>query len=262
MLLDLPDHDSVRLEHRLEVDRLVELVDVLVWVLDPEKYADAAVHDRYLRPLAGHAGTLLVVLNQVDRLADAADRPRAWPTCAGCWTTRGWPARQLLTVSARTGDGLPVLRDRLGQRVAARRAADRAADRRRPECRAGAGRRTAAAARPPSAGRPSPRRSPGRCPRAAGVPAVTAAVERSTVRAGTAATGWPVVRWLGRLRPDPLRRLHLGSAAPAARCPRPASVQQAGVATAVRRARDAAGEGLPLAWADDLRRTSRCTPSG
>ena len=50
VLLDLPDHDSVKLEHRLEVDRLVGLVDVLVWVLDPEKYADAAVHDRYLAP--------------------------------------------------------------------------------------------------------------------------------------------------------------------------------------------------------------------
>ena len=74
VLLDLPDHDSVRLEHRLEVDRLVGLVDVLVWVLDPQKYADAAVHDRYLAPLAGHAGVLLVVLNQVDRLDAVAAR--------------------------------------------------------------------------------------------------------------------------------------------------------------------------------------------
>ena len=30
------------LEHRLEVDRLVELVDLLVWVVDPQKYADEA----------------------------------------------------------------------------------------------------------------------------------------------------------------------------------------------------------------------------
>ena len=52
VLLDLPDHDSVQLEHRLEVDRLVELVDLLVWVLDPQKYADAALHDRYLRAAA------------------------------------------------------------------------------------------------------------------------------------------------------------------------------------------------------------------
>src|SRR3712207_4387800 len=72
VLLDLPDHDSVRLENRLEVDRLVELVDVLVWVLDPQKYADDAVHTRYLAPLAGHAGVLLVVLNQVDRLDEAS----------------------------------------------------------------------------------------------------------------------------------------------------------------------------------------------
>ena len=50
VLLDLPDHDSTQLSHRREVDRLVALVDVLVWVLDPQKYADAAVHDRYLRP--------------------------------------------------------------------------------------------------------------------------------------------------------------------------------------------------------------------
>jgi len=32
-------------------------------------------------------------------------------------------------------------------------------------------------------------------------------------------------------------------------------VERAGVATAVRRARDAVGEGLPQAWRDDLRRT-------
>ncbi len=68
VLLDLPDHDSTEVAHRLEVDRLVELVDVLVWVLDPQKYADAAIHDRYLRPLARHAEVMVVVLNQVDRL--------------------------------------------------------------------------------------------------------------------------------------------------------------------------------------------------
>ena len=68
MLLDLPDHDSTAVAHRLEVDRLVDLVDLLVWVLDPQKYADAAVHERYLRPLAGHADVMVVVLNQADRL--------------------------------------------------------------------------------------------------------------------------------------------------------------------------------------------------
>src|SRR4029079_2950564 len=33
VLLDLPDHDSTEIAHHLEVDRLVELVDLLVWVV-------------------------------------------------------------------------------------------------------------------------------------------------------------------------------------------------------------------------------------
>ena len=74
VLLDLPDFDSVETSHRLEVDRLVRLVDLLIWVVDPQKYADAALHDRYLRRLAGHAGAMLVVLNQADRLGAGVTR--------------------------------------------------------------------------------------------------------------------------------------------------------------------------------------------
>src|SRR3954447_22340566 len=50
VLLDLPDHDSTEVSHHLEVHRLVQLADMLVWVLDPQKYADAAIHDRFLKP--------------------------------------------------------------------------------------------------------------------------------------------------------------------------------------------------------------------
>ena len=66
VLLDLPDHDSTEVSHHLEVDRLVELADLMIWVLDPQKYADAAVHDRYLRPLATHREVMLLILNHVD----------------------------------------------------------------------------------------------------------------------------------------------------------------------------------------------------
>ena len=45
VLLDLPDHDSTERAHRDEVDRLVQLVDMFIWVVDPQKYADAALHD-------------------------------------------------------------------------------------------------------------------------------------------------------------------------------------------------------------------------
>ena len=66
VLLDLPDHDSTEVTHHLEVDRIVKLADLLVWVLDPQKYADAAIHDRYLAPQASHAGVMVVVLNHID----------------------------------------------------------------------------------------------------------------------------------------------------------------------------------------------------
>ena len=71
VLLDLPDHDSTEVSHHLEVDRLVQLADLLVWVLDPQKYADAAIHDRYLAPYATHQDVMLVVLNQIDRVPEA-----------------------------------------------------------------------------------------------------------------------------------------------------------------------------------------------
>ncbi|HEY0403690.1 MAG TPA: GTPase [Blastococcus sp.] len=257
VLLDLPDHDSVRLEHRLEVDRLVGLVDVLVWVLDPEKYADAAVHDRYLRPLASHAGVLLVVLNQIDRL----DPPAATACLAdlrGLLDGEGLAATPLLAVSARTGAGVADLRGELARRVAARRAAT---DRLTADVRGAAAELGAYC---PAGGGPAI----GRRQReelaedlgdaladAAGVRAVRAAVERSTLRDGIARTGWPLLRWTRKLRPDPLERLHLGDERSRSSLPPAGAVELAGVATAVRGARDVVGEDLPQAWRDDLRRT-------
>ena len=260
VLLDLPDHDSVRLENRLEVDRLVGLVDVLVWVLDPEKYADAAVHERYLVPLAGHAGVLLVVLNQVDRL-DPAAAQACLTDLRGLLDREGLAGTPLLAVSARTGTGLGDLRADLARRVAARKAATERltadvtdAVRELRACCAGDG---------DGAARTDRERLTDALAGAAGVPVVAAAVERSVRRDGAAVTGWPLLRWAQKLRPDPLRRLHLGtgqgdgaSAGVPGRTSLPAAgaVQKAAVATAVRAARETAGAGLPRPWADALRR--------
>lgn len=67
-LIDLPDTDSVEVEHRHRVDALLPLVDVVVWVLDPEKYRDAGLHTEYLAPMSDYSAQFLFVLNQVDRL--------------------------------------------------------------------------------------------------------------------------------------------------------------------------------------------------
>jgi hypothetical protein len=78
VLLDLPDVDSIQPAHRAEVDRLLDLVDVVVWVTDPQKYADLVVHDGYLRRMAAQRGGFIVALNQTDRL-----QPVNLPALAG-----------------------------------------------------------------------------------------------------------------------------------------------------------------------------------
>lgn len=91
VLLDLPDFDSVQRAHRLEVDRLLGLVDQVVWVVDPQKYADRVIHTSYLREFHRHRDVTLVVLNQADRLPRRSC-PGSSPTCAGSSTTTGWRA--------------------------------------------------------------------------------------------------------------------------------------------------------------------------
>uniref|UniRef100_UPI0020276FA2 GTPase family protein n=1 Tax=Actinotalea sp. C106 TaxID=2908644 RepID=UPI0020276FA2 len=108
VVLDLPDHDSVVVAHRTEAERLVSLVDLMVWVVDPQKYADAAVHERYLRGLAGHAAVVVVVLNQVDRLA-AEEVEACRQDLRRLLEEDGLGSARLLTTSARTGEGVADL---------------------------------------------------------------------------------------------------------------------------------------------------------
>ncbi len=122
LLLDLPDHDSVVTGSAAMVDRLVKLADMLVWVLDPLKYADASVHRRYLVPLAGHAAVTTVVLNKSDTLtpdqvADCAADLRRLLDAEGLIET------PVLVTSAATGAGLDELGRTLATVVAARQAA-------------------------------------------------------------------------------------------------------------------------------------------
>ncbi|MFD8512791.1 GTPase [Streptomyces antimycoticus] len=131
VLLDLPDHDSAAPGHRERVDRLLGLVDAVVWVVDPEKYADAVLHERYLRPLAGYAEVTFVVLNQVDRLpGEAADQVlddlrRLLDEDGLALGEHGEPGAAVLALSALTGEGVGELRETLGRLTAECGAAER-----------------------------------------------------------------------------------------------------------------------------------------
>lgn len=75
VLLDLPDHDSVAVSHSVQVTQLMPVVDLLVWVLDPQKYADQALHGGYLQGLERRRDAMIVVLNQIDTVPfDQRDR--------------------------------------------------------------------------------------------------------------------------------------------------------------------------------------------
>jgi len=122
VLLDLPDHDSIEVTHREVVDRLVARVDVLVWVVDPVKYAQRALHAGYLAALAHHAEIVLVVLNQVDRL-DAGGRRTVVRDLESLLTREGLGAARVLVASAASGEGVDALRAVLAEEVRRRRAA-------------------------------------------------------------------------------------------------------------------------------------------
>ncbi|MER6369453.1 GTPase, partial [Streptomyces mirabilis] len=128
VLVDLPDHDSAAVQHREQVDRILALVDAVIWVVDPEKYADAMLHERYLRPMAGHGEVTFVVLNQVDRLpGEAADQVlddlrRLLDEDGIALGEYGEPGATVMALSALTGDGVlaqcdPVLVEQSSQIV-------------------------------------------------------------------------------------------------------------------------------------------------
>jgi GTPase Era involved in 16S rRNA processing len=262
VLLDLPDHDSTELEHHLIVDRLVELVDVMVWVVSPQKYADAALHNRYLSRLAPYSSVMAFALNHADELTPH-DRDRCVADFDRLLRNDGIEDPTILATSATTGEGLADLRALLVKRVSDKKAAreriaadvDRIADRLAAQC---------GNAKTPQITKADIAGLVDALAGASGVSVVVEAVRRSFLRRARAATGWPVTKWLVRLRPDPLRRLHLdrprrreldGAEASVSRTSLPAAtpVQRAQVDTAIRHVTNRAVEGLTRPWADSVR---------
>ncbi len=257
VLMDLPDHDSTEVSHHLEVDRLVELADLIVWVLDPQKYADAAIHDRYFAPYRHHAGVMLVVLNHIDTIAEDRRQPMV-DDVRRLLAADGLADVRVIPMSARLGIGVEDLRSEIVARVN-----DKRATRARVEADV-----AAAAERLAAAGGSSPARelSPSetraiedRIADAAGVPAISAAIEhRVRIRAGRAST-WPPLGLVSRLRAGSdlkhaaelgagLEALAGGGAADFA-----TTVQRPVVNTEVRALADRTADGLVPGWAASIR---------
>jgi GTP-binding protein EngB required for normal cell division len=262
VLLDLPDHDSTEVSHHLEVERLVRLADLLVWVLDPQKYADAAIHDRFLRPMAAHRDVMMIVLNHIDevpverRASMVADLRRLLDQ-------DGLAGVTVVATSAKDGTGIDELRTAIVARVK-----DKASTRARiaTDIAQAAAEITEVNGhvRAPKLTDREQGELRSAIADAAGVPIVVDAVHKAARVRARRATGWPVTSWLSKLRPDPLKRLHLdlGSngrdlvAQARTSVPDANQIQSARIESAVRDVSDKLAGGLTRPWATALRRAS------
>jgi GTP-binding protein EngB required for normal cell division len=266
VLLDVPDHDSV-LGGTAEVNRLVALADMMVWVLDPQKYADAAVHSRFLTPMAGHSSVITVVLNQTDLLTTAqAD------DCASdlrrLLDSEGLHDARVQLTSARTGAGLDELRKLLIETVSARRAAserigadvDAMIERFLPYAGDADAVGSADGAEdfyvPPRAAELLAESFA----RAAGASGVGQALQSARELRAVDYVGWPVAwladRMIGR---DPVRKLRLGNLWDELRemSAGPAGAQQAEIDNALTAIGDQVGSSLPQPWSHTVRVAAR-----
>ena len=262
VLLDLPDHDSTEVAHHLEVDRLVGLADLLVWVLDPQKYADAAIHDRYLAPSAEHQDVILVVLNQIDTVPEER-RQSMLDDIRRLLDADGLDRVPVLPVSAREGTGIAELRAEIARRAAEKQATSARVD---ADVKAVAGRISEASGDAPTRAMSTERAAAldDAFAEAAGVPTVVEAVERSTRMRVGRATGWPIVGWLSGVKPDPVNRLQLDlgsdgkelSGRARTSLPEATQVQRARVDAEVRALADDVSNGLGRPWVEAVRRAS------
>jgi energy-coupling factor transporter ATP-binding protein EcfA2 len=272
LLVDLPDHDSVLAGGSAEVSRLVAQADLMVWVLDPQKYADAAVHSRYLVPMAGHSSVIAAVLNQADLLA-----PEQAEDCVAdlrrLLDAEGLHDARIVVTSAASGAGVTDLRKLLIDTVIARQAAvqrigadvDALAARFMPYAGPAAD-----PVIPDAAGEQDRHAEPvlpaastdalvAALARAAGVNGVGKALQSARELKAVDYVGWPVA-WLADrlLRRDPARKIRLGTLWTELRgASGSIGAQQAEIDNAITMVADEAGRGLPGAWQASLRGAAR-----
>jgi GTP-binding protein EngB required for normal cell division len=259
VLLDLPDHDSTNVTHRLEVDRMIGLVDLLVWVLDPQKYADAAIHQRYLREMANHEQATVVLLNQIDTL-EPADVGACLQDVRRLLHEDGLSEVALLPVSARTGAGLDEVRKLFAAAIAERRTAvDRiSADLDRVATALGS---LSGPAVPEEVDRPNQNAVVDDLAQAAGIPALAEEVHGGYLWRAGRLTGWTFARLVGRLRPDPRsaaeRELGNGRAGASGGVVVPRAIGRAEVDGALRALSDRLTATMPPAWHPAISRATR-----
>ncbi|MFI9596629.1 GTP-binding protein [Nonomuraea sp. NPDC052265] len=261
ILLDLPDHDSIRALSDNEADRLIGLADLVVWVLDPQKYADASTHRRYVTELAGHDAVTVFALNQADKLS-AAELAELVIDLNDLLRREGVEHPSVVPTSAVTGRGVESLKSVIATSVGRRRAAIQKleADLQRVEQRLGEAMPLGDALLVPSSVDEARRMglTDALCD-AIGVPAVGEAMENVYAERSSQWVGWPYPRWFAKFRPDPLKSLRLQDVGDEIRGITTGSVsaQSAEVANAVQALTDGLSAGMDPVWRTAVQKAAR-----
>ncbi|WP_031166342.1 GTP-binding protein [Streptosporangium roseum] len=261
ILLDLPDHDSIRALTDTEADRLIQIADLVVWVLDPQKYADASTHRRYVTELAGHDAVTIFVLNQVDRL-DPEELAECVADLEDLLRREGVEKPVIVTTSAITGKGVDGLRAVLAETVVRRRAAIQRLEADLDRLMLRLTKIMPADGIPAASAAIDDARRIGLTDAlcdAVGVPAVGEAMENVYGVRSMEWVGWPYTRWAAKLRPDPLNSLRLGDLRGEIRGLTGGSVsaQPAEVDNAVQALADGLTSGMHEAWRNGIRDAAR-----
>ena len=261
VLLDLPDLDSVVSAHRDIAERMTGMVDVIVWVTDPQKYADALLHHEFVRPFAGHDAVTVLVLNQVDRLREA-EREGVLASLAAIARADGLESAPVLAASAETGEGIEELREHL---LGIARSREAVVERHRADVRGATARLREAADPTGMAERSSPAAIDTLVEDlslAARVEPVARAVGGSYRHRAARRVGWPPLRWIRSVRADPLARLGIGRGRDGeglerTSLPAPDAAASARASGGVRRFADDASAGGSDPWRAAVRAAAR-----
>ncbi|MCL2483087.1 MAG: 50S ribosome-binding GTPase [Propionibacteriaceae bacterium] len=207
VLLDLVDNDSVSPGHKQEVDRLLDVVDEFFWVVDPQKYADALLHERYIQRLTSHTEVMAFVLNQIDRLPPEQVN-EIHQDLVRLLKDDGVDDPTVFEVSALTGQGIGAVRHHMSEVASSKHSMVR---RREADILVQAKALADQVGTEPAGalGKNHLATIANACMEVVGAKQIGEAVLAGVTRRGRVATGWPWLSWITHFRVDPLKRLHL-----------------------------------------------------
>ena len=253
VVIDMPDIDSIETGHADIAERLAMRVDALVVVVNPQKYADARLHDEWLARLRSSHASVTVVLTHIDTVG-GAEREAIERDLRRLLSERGMKDATVLSVASTSGEGIPALVKHLSKET--ERVSRQAARARQGLREAAVLIRDAVGIDGTVRGIETDGMASDLCSAAAdlaGAPIIAEAVAASTMRAGRRVGGWLPLRWIARLGADPLRRLHLdedsreeGATTPT--LPTRSPSDEAAFVNAVRREVGERSSGRPPAW--------------